>query len=344
MSEASVVLSQRFSSTTLQTLDEADLAALDQPLNILLEPEPRTKLGQQVLRLEQQGLNKAAQAVKACGRVAELWTYACDRSAVGTIVRSHRRYCCVWCDRYLATRLFDEHRVYRRRLQSGAALFRITIWSSYRPISREGISQFENTYVAAIRELFKDSQGWGFKAMTHYINGYLVAEGMIAVPRGMSLPPNLSIANATCSFGLERLPYAFDEMLSEILMPKLKEGHGILRADLMAAFQGGNHFRSLGIFYGLVSQQRLERNRENLRLSSTTSGSGAGSEGERPEGRVRPAPPTCPFCGPSCPRVRVTTEPLSVLNDIPRFEDRKSWAWERMKKLQPKKYHVVRTQ
>lgn len=34
------------------SLSEPDLTALDEPLNILPDPEPHTKLGQQVLRLE----------------------------------------------------------------------------------------------------------------------------------------------------------------------------------------------------------------------------------------------------------------------------------------------------
>src|SRR5436305_1848110 len=221
-----VAFCEEFFSSTLQSLTESQLAVLDEPLNILPDPEPHTKLGQQVHRLEQHGLYKAARAVSVCGRIGEKWTYECGRSAVRKIIRSHRRFCCRRCDEYLAGRLFDEHRLYQLRLRPGTVLFRITIRSNYWPVSREGIRQFENTYVAAARDLFKAAQGWGFKAVTHSVDGHLLAEGIIAIAPGMSLPSSLSMANATCSLGIGQLAYAYDGMLSEILRPKLTEGNG----------------------------------------------------------------------------------------------------------------------
>ena len=58
----------------------SQLAELDQLQVLLEEPEPHTKLGQQVRRLEQKGLHKSAGYVKTCGRLVEKWTYACGRS------------------------------------------------------------------------------------------------------------------------------------------------------------------------------------------------------------------------------------------------------------------------
>lgn len=40
--------------------------------------------------------------------------------------------------------------------------------------------------------------------------------------------------------------HRYEALLTEILFPTVTEGHGLLRAELMAAFQGGNHLRSLG--------------------------------------------------------------------------------------------------
>jgi hypothetical protein len=74
---------------------------LDELQVILEPPEPRSGRGQQVLRLEQLGLPKAARAVSACGRLGEKYTYECGRSVNGNILRSHRRFCCSFCDSHL---------------------------------------------------------------------------------------------------------------------------------------------------------------------------------------------------------------------------------------------------
>jgi hypothetical protein len=297
-------------------LTEAELAQLDQPLHLLEDPAPHTKLGQQVRHLEQHGLYKMARAVKACGRVGEKWTYGCGRSALRKIIRSHRRFCCFWCDSYVAGKLFREHRAYRERLHPAGTLHRVTVRSNGWPVSREGIRAFEDAIVQAFREYFKVWPAWGLKFLTHYEDAYLVARGILALPPGASPPPDSqSIPHSTCVIGRGVSPSAFEEMLADALRPRLTEGHGVLRADLMAAFQGGNHFRSLGLFYGLVTKKRKEHRQENLHLSTTRSG--AGSEGQRPAG---PAAPTCPFCGPPCVRTTISIEPLSELEDIPRFK------------------------
>jgi hypothetical protein len=146
---------------------EAELAQLGQPLNLLQDPAPHSKLGQQVRRLEQHGLHKAAKAVKVCGRLGETWTYACGRF-IRKIVRAHLRFCCAWCDRAINTRLFDEHRDYRKRLHPAATLHRVTVRSRHWPLTIPRIRDLEDSVVEAIRQWLKGYCGWGFKSLTHY--------------------------------------------------------------------------------------------------------------------------------------------------------------------------------
>ena len=178
------------------------LAELYQPQVLLEEPEPHTKLGQQVRRLEQKGRYKAAGYVKTCGRLGEKWTYACGRSSIRKIIRSHFRFCCSWCDQYVATRLFEQHRGYRERLHPAGTLHRLRVRSSDYPISSDGVRDFEATVIETVRLSFAESQGWGLKFWTDYEEGCLVARGIIYLPPGASLPSKgLQIRSATCSVG-----------------------------------------------------------------------------------------------------------------------------------------------
>ena len=111
----------------------------------------------------------------------------------------------------------------------------------------------------------------------------------------------------------------------------------------MAAFQGGNHLRSMGVLFGLISkkrdEERRERTAENLDLSSKSSdGSGtalAGSSALR-----RPDMLTCPHCGPGCQRVSISIEPMSELRDIPNLFENSSTdrAWAVMQGLLRRKH------
>jgi hypothetical protein len=322
-------------SPALPSLSESEIAALDQPLELLEDPPPHSKRGQQVRRLEQHGLHKAAKAVKVCGRLGEKWTYACGRF-IGKIIRAHLRFCCVQCDRAINTRLFDEHRDYRERLHPAATLHRVTVRSRHWPVSIARIRDLEDSVVEAIRQWLKGYCGWGFKSLTHYDKGELAVEGIIALPPGVSLPSGgLSVASAMCHVGRGNSASAFEAMLADILRPRLTEGHGVLRADLMAAFQGGNHLRSLGIFYGLVSKKRRERKPENLHLSSTQSGAGS----EVSQSLVTHPRHPCPFCGPSCRRVAVSTEILSDLEDVPPVRRTSEDAtWDYIRELSRRRY------
>jgi hypothetical protein len=204
----------------LLTLSESDLAQLDQPFAILKDPSPRSKLGQQVARLEQHSRHAAAAAVKVCGRRGEKLTYACGRSYLGNIIRSHLRFCCYWCDRRVAERTFDQHRVYREYLHPAGTLYQVKIKSRDYPISSDGIRDFESSIVEAVRRAFKRRDGWGFKSWTDYEDGCLVAKGIIYLPPGTSLPPDgLQVPSATCTVGGATSVTAFEEMLREILKP-----------------------------------------------------------------------------------------------------------------------------
>src|SRR5277367_691971 len=86
------------------TLSVSDIGQL--PSNVLDEPEPHTPRGQQFQRLKQLGLHKPAQAVSACGRIVEKSTYECGESRFTTLC-SHRRFCCHYCDSYVAGKLFN---------------------------------------------------------------------------------------------------------------------------------------------------------------------------------------------------------------------------------------------
>lgn len=371
---------------SLLQLSSSQLALLDRPQALLDDPEPHTKLGLQIRQLEQHGLDKAATAVKICGRLGEKWTYECGRSFLRKIIRSHRRFCCSWCDRHVAERLFEEHRAYRERLHPSGTLHRVTVRSSDYPISSDGVRDFEEALVEAVRRSFKGCQGWGLKSWTDYEDGCLVAKGIVYLPPGASLPPGgMQIPSATCTVGRATSVTDFEAMLADILRPSLTEDHGVLRADLMAAFHGGNHLRSLGVFYGLITKKREEKHlvqsQEKLHLSSapqsgatfvepfdptTTDVPGAtilqgqnvsapsvsgtplvdhldltspylaGASLVKSQGPSAPCVskaalvqqrdlsdlyvPPCPHCGPGCERVSVSREPMTELQDIPRFE------------------------
>jgi hypothetical protein len=218
----------------------SQLAELDQPQVLLEEPEPHTRLGQQVRRLEQKGLYKSARYVKTCGRLGEKWVYACARAYLGKIIRAHLRFCCRWCDEHVATRLFEEHRAYRERLQPSGTLHLVTARSTHFPLSSDGIREFEEAFVTAVRQWLKADKDWGSKSYTHYLDGELIIKGIIALPPGTTLPSNdLTVPSAKCAIGRPVGVTAFEALLAAILKPVLTEGRGVLRADLMAAFPRG---------------------------------------------------------------------------------------------------------
>jgi hypothetical protein len=336
-SHSEVALAGKSWSPVLTSLSESELAVLDRPLELIEDPGPHTKLGQQVLRLEQLGHYKIAKAVRACGRLGEKWTYECGRSEIRKIIRSHRRFCCVRCDRYLATKLFHEHRAYRERLHPASTLHLVTIRSDHRPVTGEGIRDFEDAIVRAFREHFEDRLTSGLKFLTHYEDGYLVAKGILALAPGASLPSDaISIPNANSVVGEALAASAFESMLAHILLPTLLKGNGILRAELMVAFLGGNHLRSLGILYGLVSKKRREQQQENLHLS-TEIPSGAGSEGDE-KISARPAP-VCPTHGSSCRRVAVSIEivcDVKTISSLAAFPE--DAVWKTIRDLARNKY------
>ncbi len=346
-------------------LSPTELALLDRPQAILPDPEPHTKRAQQVRRLEQHGLYKTADAVKVCGRRGEKWGYGCGRSFLRKIIRAHRRFCCLQCDKHVAGRLFQEHRAYRERLHPSGTLHRVTVRSGHYPLSSDSIREFENAVVEAARGWFKGQfeadKVWGFKSMTHYESG-LVIKGIIYLPPGASLSPEgLQVPFGTCTVGIGVSVSAFEAMLADILGPTLTEDHSVLRADLMAAFNGGNHLRSLGVFYGQITKRlkedHLERD-QNLPLIREVVESGVAFGGPQQKlylssGEIRhrrvfggrqypsaPYVPPCPHCGPGCERISVSIEPMSELQDIPSLEENTSTrtAWREMQLLLRRRY------
>ena len=306
-----------------------ELDPLDQPQVLLEEPEPGTPRSQQVTRLREHHLQTVADAVAACGRLGEKWTYECGREFLRKIIRSNRRFCCVHCDKHIAARLFKGHQPYRERLHFEGTLYQVTIRSSQYPLSSDGIRDFEGAVVAAVRELLKDCDGCGFKSYTHYDSGSLIAKGIIYLPPGISVSfDGLSIPLGTCTVSKGVGVYAYEEMLADMLKPVLTEGRGVLRGDLMAAFHGGRHLRSLGVFCGLVSQRReelrLEEGRGKLDLSTNAPVSGP---------TFGAYVPPCPHCGRRCRRVSVSREPISELQDVPHLDENDStheiWAYMR---------------
>jgi hypothetical protein len=313
----------------------SELEQFDQPLKILDEPAPHTRLGQQVRALEQLGLEKMARAVKVCGRLGEKSHFECGRSYASKIIRAHRRFCCKWCDRHYAKRLFQEHLEYQRCLHPKGTLYRVTVRLPNGVLSAEAVREFENNVVNAVRAWFKSTKplNWGFKSLTHYDDhGSLVVKSIIALPPDLPLPPGpLKVSSSTVTVSHGASVTAYQAMLTDILQPIVTGGHSILRAHLMAAFQKGNHFRSLGIFYGLISQARgLKRN--NTKLPLSTSSSGAGFDQDK-----SPADPPlviCPSCGPGCHRVSVSVELIDALRDLPRLASPTFGSgWDEMEKL-----------
>ena len=166
------------------------------------------------------------------------------------------------------------------------------------PCESSAIPTFEESVVGTVRQWMRGLSDCGFKSLTHYEDGVLVVKGMIALARGVSLPSNRrSIPAVTIDVSPSLAASAFEEILAYTLRPTLTEGNGLLRADLMAAFGGGNHFRSLGIFYGHVSKKRQERRRQNLPLTLTFPQAGADSA--EPQRAFTRLADHCPVCGTS---------------------------------------------
>jgi len=317
-------------------LTASELAQLNESHEILAEPAPHSRLGQQVLRLQQHGLYKAAEAVKVCGRIGEKSTYKCLRES-RKIIRAHRRFCCLQCDRSNSARLFREHRAYAERLLTGSTLQRVIFRANQTPLSTPGIRDLEEAIVAVVRLWLSGLYQWGFKGLTHFENGALVVKAMIALPLGISLPSNLqSIPGVAIEIGSRISVTGFEALLADILSPTVVEGHGLLRADLMAAFSSGNHFRNLGVFYGLVSRNRQEQKKQILHLTSTQQ-SGAGSA--EPQRVVAKSQAWCPHCGPICPRVAVSYEALDDPENSREYKlTERDPVWDTMRELERRRY------
>ena len=273
-----------------------------------------------------------ADAVKACGRLGEKWTYACGRSFLRKIIRAHRRFCCVRCDQHIAARSFKEHRAYRERLHPSGTLHQLRVRSSDYPISSGGVRDFEATVAGTVRLSFGGCQGWGLKFSTDYEEGCLVARGIIYLPPGVSLPPKaLQIPSATCSVGRATPATAFEVMLADSFRPSLTEERGILRADLMAAFHSGKHLRSLGVFYGLISKKRKEK----LPLNTDS-----GTTSVEPQHLPAPSSLPCSHCGPGCQRVSVSYVPIPEFLGVPNLYQNSSTdgTWSVMQGLLRRKY------
>ena len=316
-------------------LTGSDLAQLDRPAEILDEPEPHTRLGQQVRTLEHFGLAKMARAVKVCGRLGEKSEFQCGRSYFGKIIRAHRRFCCKWCDRHYAKRLFQEHLEYQRCLHPKGTLYRVTVRLPDGVLSAEVVRQFENDVVNAIRAWLKPtgSLNWGFKSLTHYHDdGSLIVKAILALPPNLPLPSgSLKVSSSTVTVSRGAPVTAYKSMLIDIVRPSVIAGRCVLRAHLMAAFQKGNHLRSIGILYGLISQNRgIKRTDANLPLSSTTSGAGF----DQDRSPADPPLAICPSCGPGCHRLSVSVELMDTLRDLPRLA-RSTFGsgWDEMEKL-----------
>lgn len=232
-------------------------------------PRPVDRRFEQVRRLEQHRMYKLAAAVRSCGKFGEIWRYECGRSFLRKIIRSNIRFCCTDCDRKIAATLFTEHRVYERRLDREGSLYRMTFQSGSHPTSRREVTGFENQIVRSVRRWLRGSRGWGFKSMTHVSSGEMLGEGIVYLPPGQSLPPGHPAELAIV--GPKRATGDFKAVLAEILEPKLKQGHGVLRADLMSFFHRGKHLRNLGIFHGLIAKRRQQKRhwkaREKLKLA-----------------------------------------------------------------------------
>jgi hypothetical protein len=314
------------------------LDELDELQAILEPPEPQSGRGQQIRRLEELGFYKSADGVSACGRLGEKSTYECDRSFVRKILRANLRFCCARCDKHIAGRLFEAHRAYRERLHPSGTLYEIQVESNAFSLSSNDIRDFENNVVESVRRKFQGSEDWGYKGYTHYVSGRLIIRGIIYIPPGeIWIPDDLSVLAATCLVSTGMSVSAFELLLANVLRPTVTDGPGIVRADLMAAFHGGNHLRSIGIFYGLISRKRETRDHEKLDLSSTPAVSGAALI--KSKGSARWDAPYCPHCGPRCRQVSSSIEPLSGLGGIPSTNeiDSDERAWMEMKRLFPLK-------
>lgn len=275
-------------------LSPSELAILDRPQAFLDELEPHSKRGQQVRRLEQHGPDfyKSADAVKTCGRLGEKWGYECGREFLRKILRAHLRFCCEWCDSYCASKLFEEHRFYRAFLNPSGILYRVTIRSGQCLPSRDSVNDLEDASVKAVQGWLRKCNGWGFKSYTHYENSSYVIKGMIYLPPDTSIPPDdLNIPFGACKVDSGASVAAFEEMLAGILKPTLMESNGVLRADLMAAFQSGKHLRSQGVLNGKTTQKRkekrLERELEKLHLIAPSQ---SGATLGRPDGPITSCP------------------------------------------------------
>jgi hypothetical protein len=168
-------------------------------------------------------------------------------------------------------------------------------------VTPEGVRDFENTVAKSIRSWLVDQSNSGFKFFTHFENNSLVAKAIVYLPPGSELPPHiLEVPKSTATLGPKTSTHAFNNMLSGILQPT-STGDGIVRADLMAAFQGGNHLRSAGVFYGLISKKRQEgqSSKEDKDLC-LIGGNESGTSSVPPIPRSQPDVTTCPHCGPNC--------------------------------------------
>jgi hypothetical protein len=295
---------QVYSESVSAVLPPDILSQLEEPSELLPELSPGSRRGQQVARLRQLGIYKAADAVEVCGRLGEKATFDCGRQYLRKIIRSHRRFCCRWCDSHTADRLYRDHSAYEVRLNSSGTLHYILAKSNHFEVSPDGIRDFENVVAKSARRWLRlHSETFGLKFYTSVEDGLLVAKCIVYVPPGVELLANrLEIPNSIVIVGAKTSVHAYPNMLAEILKPT-HCADGVQRAELMAAFQGGNHLRSAGVFYGLISQEReaVAGGEEDLCLSRERSGTG------------HTPLETCPTCGPTC---KLKSISLALTHDL----------------------------
>lgn len=231
-----------------------------------LDPLPsRSKRAQQVARLRQLGEEQMANSVSACGRSGDLLTTTCGLRFRGETLHSGLRYCCDWCDTYLAQRLFIENRVYQKLLKPGTTLHFISISRSYSgdPISKRSIKKFANDVIKALKRWLKPVPGSGLKMHTKFEESSgLLIEGIIAIPPGESLPENDPEIDYDFSIETGQPYFMYESLLKRILLPNCSHVTGSYRAHLMLAFRDGCHLRSFGMLYGRLKMAKRLKKKE----------------------------------------------------------------------------------
>jgi hypothetical protein len=310
------ILGSTYKSHVLIPPDLED-ESLSQPSEPLDEPDPRTPRGKQVKRLRELGMYKAAGAVSGCGRLGEKITYACGRTRLHKILRSHLRFCCHRCDLYVAERTLRSHLLYRERLNPNGVLQPFTVRTTAHDLSPSGIRQFEDNSVKSLKRWLVGLKDWGFKFQTQFDKNGLVLKGFVYFSPEAQFPQEgLDVPNSVCAVGQRLSVSSFSSLLSEIVQPPYPQLGATARAELMAAFQGGNHLRSAGVLNGLISKERAEKlaSKDNADLCQRYSESGTGFGNLTPLSLLHSS---CPNCGSACKPVSVSLSAITEADRLP---------------------------